>query len=59
MRDAKPCFRTKRGANGDKDLLTVWVGKVTAEDVQRVARQWLVPERLAVAHVVPEQGEQE
>ena len=35
------------------------LAKVTPEEVQRVARQWLVPERLAVGHVQPEQGEEE
>ncbi|KGD64679.1 zinc protease [Alcanivorax nanhaiticus] len=34
------------------------LSKVTAEDVQRVAQEWLVPERLAVGHVQPEQGEE-
>ena len=29
------------------------LARVTPEDVQRVAREWLVPERLAVAHVTP------
>jgi hypothetical protein len=27
VRKAQPCLRTKRGANGDKDLNTLWVGK--------------------------------
>jgi hypothetical protein len=27
VRKAQPCLRTKRGANGDKDLNTIWVGK--------------------------------
>lgn len=35
------------------------LAKVTPEEVQRVARQWLVPERLAVGHVQPDQGEEE
>ena len=44
----------------DLDLSTAFadeLAKVTAEDVQRVAREWLVPERLAAGHVQPEQGE--
>ncbi len=35
------------------------LAKVTPEDVQRVAREWLVPERRAVGHVQPKQGESE
>lgn len=31
------------------------LNEVTPEDVQRVAAQWLVNERLAVAHVLPEE----
>jgi hypothetical protein len=27
VRKAQPCLRTKRGANGNKDLNTIWVGK--------------------------------
>ena len=29
------------------------LARVTPEEVQRVAREWLVPERLAVAYVTP------
>lgn len=32
------------------------LNKVTPEDVQRVAARWLVNERLAVAHVLPEEA---
>jgi zinc protease len=32
------------------------LNEVTPEDVQRVAAQWLVNERLAVAHVLPEEA---
>ena len=35
------------------------LAKVTAEDVQRVAKTWLVAERLAVAHVQPQRGEEQ
>lgn len=39
------------------DAFQASIAAVTAEDVQRVARTWLVPQRRTIAHVVPPAGE--